>query len=455
MAVQRNTKVQVQQVLIQPVKHTIGVARLLYTPPSYVLRGPIYLIFIITFAALAYSFWGKKDMIVQAPMRLQRESTTVQSVGGGLVIDLNATANTYAKFGDVLVSVQEQTRLAGETERDAMERQRVDLEKELAKVQDEYENTLNTFALKMQDLTTNRESRKVALEGRIRQIEEQLSAANRSLARQQERLSVARQQFARKKALFDSRDITVTEFEAAQQAVFDIEKSVDDARSVIAEINVSLTTAKDELSSLLDLKAKEQLQAEIDQTVVRRDRDIKAIQDRIAAIETKVTEGEQLIEGVSFRDNQTVYRSTFNGLITEVHVTRGQLIGAGAKLVTVVRDTAPLEAVTLVENKDIGALQRGQEVKIKYAAYPYQEYGIQEGVIIDIATTPDLTTGSQYPVRIALKSETIAKRGERPKQLEIGLEGMAEIKTGEKRLIELVFSPVSKFLAGGKDEEEL
>jgi hypothetical protein len=54
-------------------------------------------------------------------------------------------------------------------------------------------------------------------------------------------------------------------------------------------------------------------------------------------------------------------------------------------------------------------------------------------------------------VRVALHSETIAKRNERPKQLEIGLEGVAEVKTGQKRFIELLFSPISRFFTNPEE----
>jgi hemolysin D len=86
---------------------------------------------------------------------------------------------------------------------------------------------------------------------------------------------------------------------------------------------------------------------------------------------------------------------------------------------------------------------------MKYFAYPYQEYAIAEDVISSIATTPSGLPGkeSQYLVKVALQSHTIHKRGGRPKALEIRLEGLAELKTGERRFIEILFSPISTFLA--------
>lgn len=453
MSVDSGTKVTVQQVLIQPIKHTIKAARLLYTPPSYILRGPIYLIFVIAFGALLYSFWGRVDVLVTAPMKLQRESTTIQAVGGGLVTDVVAVPGSSVRFNDLLVSVQEQMRMAGETEKTVLQQRIFHLEQEIAKTADEYDNQLRQFELELADLTTNRESRRIALEGRIQQIEQQLSTAQRTRAREAERLTTARSQFERTRQLYESRDITVTEFEAQQDRLRDVEKSIGDIDTQIAGIRVELATAKDELNKLMDLRTKEQLELRITQTQERRARDIKTLEDEIASIRRKLEEGERLVEGVTFQDNVTIYRSNFEALVTDVHVARGQIIGSGTPLVTMVRETAPLEAQALVENKDIGNLRIGQEVKLKYFAYPYQEYGIQEGVITDIATKPGGVEGfeSMYPIRIALKQETISKRGERPKQLEIGLEGFAEVKTGEKRLIEIVFSPVSRFFASSEE----
>jgi hemolysin D len=110
-----------------------------------------------------------------------------------------------------------------------------------------------------------------------------------------------------------------------------------------------------------------------------------------------------------------------------------------------VRNTAPLEAHVMVQNKDIGKIKRGQQVQIKYFAYPYQEYGIQHGVIADIATKPS-GPNSMYLITVALELETITARASTiSKDLEIGLEGIGEVKTGEKRFIELFFAPASRF----------
>ena len=51
-----------------------------------------------------------------------------------------------------------------------------------------------------------------------------------------------------------------------------------------------------------------------------------------------------------------------------------------------------------------------------------------------------------YLITVALELETITARASTiSKALEIGLEGVGEVKTGEKRFIELLFAPASRF----------
>ncbi len=455
MASDSSGKVKVKSALIAPVRHPIKAAALLYTPPSIILHGPIYMIFVISFGALAYSFWATIDETIATPLTLVRESTTVESVGSGMVVDLGAHANSETEVGDVLVQVQEQTRISADTEQSQLASRKYELEKDLDKAQDEYQNRITQLELDLANFDTNRVTQKKSLEGRIKQIKNQLATARNTKRREQGRLATVQKQYKRKKALYDSRDITVSEFEAVQERLNDVRKGVDDASSTIAKVRVDLTTAEGELAKLLDLKGKQKLELELEQTKHRLARDTDRFVEQIQSAERRMQEGQKLVEGVTFDESTTQYSSKFNGLITDVHVRKGQIITPGTPLVTIVRDTAPLMARVLVQNENIGRLNKGQDVKIKYYAYPYQEYGIREGVIVSIATKPGGVTGfeTMYVVMVALKSEVIKKSGsKREKTLEIGLEGLADIKTGTKRLIEVVFRPASKFFAGEEDD---
>lgn len=477
----RNEAVRVEQVLVAPIRHTLKAARLLYTAPPWVLHGTIYIIFLVTFSALFYSFWATKSILVTAPLVLERESTTIEAIGGGMVYDILVKEGEFVTAGDTLAKIQEQTRISMSGEQTSLHSRLDELQKEYDKVDDEYVHGISQVELDLHNLTTSSGTQVKALKGKIEQINQQLETSRRSRVTAVRALEtakrakedkikdreLAKKQLERTQILYESRDITVTEYERAVEkerkagsAVLDAQTRISDAQSKIndsdarmAEIKISLQTTKGELSKLLDLSNKEKLEKELAQLQHRKQRDLKRLQEQIDGIKHKITESENLVAGVKFGENLTEYSSQFTGLITDVHANKGAMVNPGTAIATIVRDSAALEGRVLVENRDIGNLKRGQTVQIKYFAYPYQEWGIHNGKISYIATKPGGVAGqeSKYIVKAALSSEEIKARGRKPRQLEIGLEGIAEIKTGEKRFIELVFTPVSRFFT---QEEE-
>ena len=427
-------------------RHPIKSARLLYSLPPFMLRSVIYLIFIIIFSALIYSFWATSTVLVSAPMTLRKDSFTLQVTGDGLVTDLAVQANSVVRAGDPLATIQEQLRPFDNAQRDVIEGQRIELEKERDKLLSEFDHRLSQLNFDLQDLTNNRGGRVEELGNQVRILEQQQSTARNALATARDSLGIAQNNYNRINALFNSRDVTVTERDQALERLNAAKKSVFDAESRVSEIGISLQTARSELAKFQDQLQTEKLQREIAQVTQQREREVSRLDEQIASINRRLDQASTQ-EGATYVDNKATYSSFFDGVITEVHVNRGEMIRAGTPLVTLVRDTAVLEGHAWVSNQDIGQLQRGQEVKIKYFAYPYQEFGIARGLTSFIATTPGGEPGreSMYLVKVALEKDTISRQGDSLKPLEIGLEGIAEFKTGEKRFIEILFSPISRF----------
>lgn len=418
--------VHIEPVLAATTRHPIKAATLLYTPPGVILRGPIHMVFLVTFVGLLYSFWGTKDEIVEAPFRLGREASSTQAIGGGLIADVYAKEGQNVNVGTPLVDVQERTRATSSPEQEFLSQQ-----KTLA------QNRLAQLRLELDDIKTNISTQKLVLGSRVEQITEQLNAAVRGQERRKNQLELARKQFERKKTLYNDRDITLPEFEDAQQRLNEAEKAVDDANSEILTIKVALNTAKAELGKYADFKTREKVEKSIDQA-----------EEEVATYEKKIRESQNLVEGLKYDTSVAKYSSKVKGQITRVYVSTGQLVSSGTPLVTVIPEGAPLEARVLVRNESIGQLKRLQDVKIKYFTFPFQEYGIASGKIKSISTVPSELKGeeSMYVVTVALEKESVAKRDSKPIPLGIGIAGAAEVKVGEKRLIELLFSPISKFL---------
>lgn len=433
----------------EEVRHPIKAAALLYTTPNYILRGPIYLVFVLVLVGLVYLSWAKKDIVVMAPLKLQREAVTIQALGGGMVAELLVEANLPVKAGQPLVAIQEKVRASASPEQEAIEREIRELEDRLDQTIKDYDHRISQLRLDKINVDKGSSTEARAISAQIGTIQQQLGTAQRTKEDILRKLLLARKRLATQKELFDRRDITVTEFERAQEAVNDLESQVRNAEADINKVTLSLQTAKAEKARLESRTDLAKIGSEIASLEANRGSDIERMSGRIAELKKKQSEANVLIQGVSYKETQANYRSTVDGIVTEVLIRKGQLIDAGTPLVNIVKASAALEAQVLVQNKDIGNLKYGQPVSIKYFAYPYQEYGIQTGVIADIGTKPSGLPGmeSLYVVSVALDRETIRGRSGVQKQLEIGLEGIAEVKTGEKRWIEMMFTPLSKFFS--------
>jgi multidrug resistance efflux pump len=442
--------------VVSTLKHPIKASTLLYSAPKFILRGPIYLVFIITFSSLIYSFVAKKDMLVVAPLKLQREASTIQAVGGGMILDVATEENALIKAGDPIIKIQEQIRTVSSPEQESIKSDIRKYEDDLKKIRDDADFAISQKQLDLKNFDENRQTKKRNLDAKIKQISIQLQEAQRSLKSLKGKLKQAKSRLKTSKELYETRDITAIEYEAQEMKVSDLQIAVDDMKGKIEQIKLNLQTAKQQRKNLDSKHYKDQIVAELKKLRENKARDMRDIRKRIAGLKGKLNDANSLVRGVSYKENTAYYHATFDGIVTDIHVKAGEIITSGQPLITIVKSSAALEGQTYVQNKDIGNLKHGQDVKIKFFAYPYQEYGIQKGVISEIATRPGGIEGkeSMYVVKVALDRETISKRGGAEKDLEIGLEGLAEIKTGEKRLIELVFAPVSKFFNNPEQEEE-
>ena len=132
------------------------------------------------------------------------------------------------------------------------------------------------------------------------------------------------------------------------------------------------------------------------------------------------------------------------GIITQVLVnTPGQVVNKGQTLVTIAPASTPIVAEALILNKDVGLLSSGQKVKLKFEAFPFQDYGIQHGYLRQISPDAmgDEGSGTVFRGIIDLDNTTIFVHGEE-KAFMFGMKGTAEIITDRQSILMLALNPL-------------
>lgn len=181
-------------------------------------------------------------------------------------------------------------------------------------------------------------------------------------------------------------------------------------------------------------------QAELRQFMVSRPvADTLEQQNRIGRLQSEIVATELSLQ-------HTTISAPVSGLITTLDVrSAGAVLQAGQTIATIAPTGARLLAEAHVPNKDIAFIEKGLPAKLKFDAFPFQDYGIVEGTVIEVAPDAqfDKESGSFYKVTIAPKQTEIVARG-RNIPLRPGLTLTAEIITERKSILSLLFEPFRK-----------
>ncbi|MEM9810236.1 MAG: HlyD family type I secretion periplasmic adaptor subunit [Pseudomonadota bacterium] len=157
---------------------------------------------------------------------------------------------------------------------------------------------------------------------------------------------------------------------------------------------------------------------------------------------------EELVKAEE-RSRLTMLTAPEAGTIAQLSIhTIGAVVRPADALLTVVPAGSGLMVEAMVLNKDAGFVRQGQPVEVKLEAYPFTRYGVVTGrletISRDAVENEDL--GLVYPAIVHLDTDVLEVHGE-DRLLEAGLSATAEIKTGRRRIIDFLLSPLSRRMA--------
>jgi hemolysin D len=138
--------------------------------------------------------------------------------------------------------------------------------------------------------------------------------------------------------------------------------------------------------------------------------------------------------------------SPVDGTVQQLTVhTVGGVVPAAQPLMLIVPQEHQIEVEAMVLNKDIGFVKEGQAVAVKVDAFQYTKYGLIPAHVIHISrdAIKDEKRGLIYSVIVALEKSSILVDG-RDIRLSPGMSVNVDIKTGDRRVIEYVLSPLLK-----------
>jgi membrane fusion protein len=140
------------------------------------------------------------------------------------------------------------------------------------------------------------------------------------------------------------------------------------------------------------------------------------------------------------------------GTVATVLVEPGQMVVSGTPLVAIVPSNSALEALLYAPSRSIGFVHEGEEVLLRYLAYPHQKFGLHRATIVAVSRNPmlpgelgftpvDGTREPVYRIKAALDAQAIHAY-DHLERLQPGMQVEADIMLDRRRLIEWIFEPL-------------
>ncbi|MEP6934938.1 MAG: HlyD family type I secretion periplasmic adaptor subunit [Nitrospirota bacterium] len=169
-------------------------------------------------------------------------------------------------------------------------------------------------------------------------------------------------------------------------------------------------------------------------------------QVELSTTETKVASLVQDVTKAGQRADFQRLTTPIDGVVQQLAVhTVGGVVTPAQELLIVVPQDHPVEVEARVENKDVGFVKAGQVVEIKVETFTFTLYGTIPGKVLSISddAAPIEKVGLVYPTRVSMDRGTIQVEGKQV-HLSPGMAVTVEIKTGQRRVIEYLLSPLLK-----------
>jgi hemolysin D len=142
----------------------------------------------------------------------------------------------------------------------------------------------------------------------------------------------------------------------------------------------------------------------------------------------------------------TILTAPETGVVQQLQVnTVGGVVKPADPLMIVVPKGGELVIEARLLNRDAGFVREGQKVEIKLEAFPFTRYGVLEGRVEHVSrdAVEDQKEGLVFPAIVRLTKPWL-QVGARKAFVAPGLAATAEIKTGHRKIIEYLLSPLAK-----------
>ncbi|MGH8002972.1 MAG: HlyD family efflux transporter periplasmic adaptor subunit [Brasilonema sp.] len=189
---------------------------------------------------------------------------------------------------------------------------------------------------------------------------------------------------------------------------------------------------------------------------LKTEEQLKEQQSQINALQSEIAQTNSQIMSLKIQLQQRIVQSPIDGVIFELPVTKpGAVLQAGQRVAQIAPKKTSVVLKAQMPNEHSGFLKVGMPVKIKFDAYPFQDYGIVHGRVTWISPDSKVQQTSlgdvnTFELQIAIARPYI-QNGHKRIPLIPGQTATAEVIIRQRRVIDYVLDPFKKLQKDSAD----
>lgn len=395
----RKDRLYGEVILLQPLSITLLVSTVVF-------------VCLLIVAILGWGTYARKET-VSGYLLPDKGIVKTYATQPGTIAKVHVTEGDEVTEGQPLITILSERMLQGGKDIDTLVLQEIDAAQE--HLHDQIKGEKNLLVSEISRLQT-----------KLSGLQKELNQVEQSLKAQQDRLHILEARVASVKKLLNKKHISEQDY----QKIYD-----------------EFLAQKQHYQELLRVKAN--LQNTLAQTESELEQLPIHTQTRINSIENSISENKQRLTEVKGRRTLEI-RSPVAGTVTALQVREGQWQATNTPLLAILPKDAKMQVELFVPSRAIGFITPNQTVRIRYDAFPYQRFGMYEGVVSVISK--HILLPNELPVPLDLKEPVYRLTVELTDQyvkaygktfpLQAGMSLEADIILEKQRLFEWIFDPI-------------
>ncbi len=463
---------------------------LLNTSPRAWTRGLLYLLVIFAAVLIPWATLAQVDETGSARGRLEPsgQAWRLDAPVGGSVTSIHVKEGETVQAGQVLMDLdaelvnrelqQTQTQLAGlqsqlnqlellkhqlvltlNTQRQQNQAQQLEKQVQVQQAQQQLDNSRRISELQSVERLSP-----------IDQAQANVQARQSALGLARSRHTQDQGEVERFRKLADQGVVPLVQLIEKQKIAAESHRLLSEAEADLQQANLALAEAQRRYQTLTQQGSADVAQAQLRLTeqkegyqslvhagelvILKNTEELNSLEGQITSLRSQITQTQSQIKALEHQRAQHQVKAPIAGTIFEMPISRaGAVIQPGTLVAEIGPQGAPMILKAQMATAESGSLKTGLPVKLKFDAYPFQDYGVLEGEIRQISPTSKVNETVQgnlatFDLEIELR-QTCIPTPTSCVPLTPGQTATAEVIVRQRRVLDFIIDPFKRLQKGG------